>query len=282
MLVAAEDECRVLLQTHLNNIEARLLQYYEHTSLLAASANMGPLREAFVKSFLSKHLAENAKIGSGEIFDRNSTDDYQSRNQQDLVIYDPSFPKLDFDVLDIRLFLAESVFSTIEVKSTLSKDELSRACISASKTKKLVRNLQRRAPTANLTFPNSGSWWPLGITNFVVAYNGPTISTVHSWLAEIHKDAKIDYPEVFKSDRDKLPAPSVDGIFILGKGFLVYNNNPLFVIENAEETPNTNRWMMSDQSTGNLQFLFWLITHVTSGLDISPYLTAKIPAVLCP
>lgn len=272
----------MLIQTHLNNVESKLLQYFQQTGLFAASANMGPLREAFVKSFLSKHLGEKAKVGSGEIFDRNSTDDYQSRNQQDLVIYDPNFPKLDFDVLDIQLFLAESVFSTIEVKSTLSKDELSRACIAASKTKKLERNLQTRAPVAGLTVQNPGLWWPLGITNFVVAYNAPSMSTVHGWLMDIHNEAGLDYPAVVRSVRVAQSAPSVDGIFIMGKGFLLYNNNPLFFIQSEEAVENTNRWMMSEQETGNLQVLFRLLVHITSGLDISPYLTQKIQAALRP
>lgn len=262
----------MLLAQHLDEIESKLGSHFEHSGLFAASANLGPLREAFVRSFLANHLSHNARVSSGEVIDRNSTDEYQSRNQHDVIIFDPNFPRLSFDVIDIQMFLAESVFATMEIKSTLSQDELARAVEVASKTKKLIRNLVRRSSKANLVTTNSGQWWPLGIVNFVVAYQSPTIETVHGWFEKIHKDLSIDYALASRQERVKIQAPSVDGIFVLNRGFLLYDNVSFINIEDKKALRDTHRWLVSEKTSGNLRMLFYLLSHCIDGLDLGPYL----------
>ncbi|MGE3553030.1 MAG: DUF6602 domain-containing protein [Candidatus Obscuribacterales bacterium] len=269
----------MLLHKHLDNLEEKLLQYFEHTSLFTASANLGPCREQFIKAFLVSHLSKRAAVSSGEIFDQSSTDDYQSRNQLDVIIYDPTFPILDFDATGISLILAESVFATIEVKSTLSEDELKRAISVSRKTKALKRNLQIRASKATLIVKNKAPYWPMGIPTFVVAYKGPTMKTLHSWLTKIHNELSIEIPNHTLGERFKHDSPSIDGVFILGQGFLLFDNNTLFSVADMSAARDTSKWLVGNQERGNLQVLFYLLSHAVSGLNLTPYLNLQKMAI---
>lgn len=93
-----------------------LASEFEHNGL------SGEVREYFVDTFLKKIIPESMGIGSGKVVDRSG-----SLSQQiDLIIYEKKFPILTFTE-SRKVYPIESVVATIEVKSTLSGDNLKAA-----------------------------------------------------------------------------------------------------------------------------------------------------------
>jgi hypothetical protein len=127
-----------MLATHMAAVEAALL----HTAQIPANAghplHKGTPREAFIRQFLADHLSEELAIGQGEIISADSQPG-EIRNQFDIVLYKRHFPKLTFGG-GVNAFLAESVVATIEVKSTLTKEELRSPIKAAHNVKALHRH----------------------------------------------------------------------------------------------------------------------------------------------
>src|SRR5439155_24918965 len=111
-----------MLKTHFDVVEKSLIATGKVVAGAGHPLHKGIPREAFIRDFLALHLAENVGIGTGEVIDSNSKPN-ESRNQLDIVLYRKQFPKLNFGG-GVSAFLAESVFATIEIKSTLDKEKL--------------------------------------------------------------------------------------------------------------------------------------------------------------
>lgn len=259
-----------MLQQHINDSETLLLA----TSRIPANAghmlHRGTPREAFIRQFLESHLTELIGFGTGEIIDSNSQP-RQLRNQNDIVLYKKNYPKLDFGG-GISGFLAESVASTIEVKSLLTQQELNSAFDSIRNTKALQRNIK--------TSMTTGYQAP-GIFSIIVAYDGPAnMSTIHGWITQYVSNNNIQFPAMppTSADRIKVPAPLADLIVVLGKGFIQFDNSPISFITDANRQQNpTAKWLVVDKTNGNLLMLFSQMTVALSGvsaswLDINPYL----------
>ena|SRR5437773_6319177 len=160
-----------MLKTHFDVVERSLLATGQIAAAAGHPLHKGIPREAFVRDFLALHLAENVGIGTGEVIDSQSLPN-QPRNQLDLVLYKKQFPKLNFGG-GVNAFLAESVFATIEVKSTLDKEALRQAIKSGRNLKTLARHVH--------SFMNVG-YEPPSILTYVVAYAGPaSMNTVYEW-----------------------------------------------------------------------------------------------------
>lgn len=236
----------------------------------------GTPREAFIRQFLQGHLSERVAIGTGEIIDASSKPG-QQRNQIDIVIYKRDFPRLDFGG-GINGFLAESVVATIEVKSTLDKEELRKSSASARNVKALSRNL--------VTSFHTG-FQPPAILSYVVAYDGPaSMKTVHGWLPDISGTTGVQYPILPQDDQQRMmtPSPSLDAVLVLGRGFMHFGNCPIgfFHPQALAQNPNA-KWVLSDTPNGNLLLLFLFLSMAVSGtsaswLNPSPYLgTFSVP-----
>ncbi len=117
-----------------------------------------------VKQFLQPHLPSSLAIRSGVIVD---ADDLRSR-QQDLIIIDKDFPLISIGSDDAALIVAESVLATIEVKSNLTGEELTKTLDSINLTKNLTRSgeLQYKKSGAHIRTPM------LPINAYVFAYEG--------------------------------------------------------------------------------------------------------------
>jgi hypothetical protein len=235
------------------------------------SLNKGTPREAFIKKFLSQHLSERVAIGTGEIIDSRSKPNEQ-RNQIDIVIFKRNYPRLDFGG-DIQGFLVESIVATIEVKSTLDKDGVQQSTRAA----RAVKSLQ---PSVVKGF--SAGFAPPGVLSFVVAYDGPAkMSTVYGWIAEAATECGCDYPTMppRAEKRQTIASPAIDGVFVLGKGFVQFDNFPVgFVTDVMRESDPDKKWVIGNTANGGLLLLFTLLTVAVSGIDGSwlnpiPYLS---------
>ncbi len=247
-----------LLHDHINEIENVLLAQSRIAANTGHPVHKGTPRENFLKNFLINHLSERVAIGQGEIFGEQSLAG-EKRNQIDIVIYRRSFPRIHFDE-SVSGFFAESVVATIEVKSTLTKEELSKAIEAAHAVKQI--------PQAKYKVWHAG-YQPPSILSYVVAYDGPAqIDTVSKWVGSLHQELHIPYPEFPEPDHTTVASPSLDGIFVLGKGFAQFDNSPLqwtSLTEFRAEHPEI-RWIFGELERGSLLLLFLLLTTAINSM----------------
>jgi hypothetical protein len=136
----------------------RLLMAAHEGGMGLSSATQGREREAFVRLFLAEMFPTVHRFGSGDITDRLG----EKSGQVDVVIEYPFLPSLQSPGLE-RLYLAESVGATLEVKSDLSKtwDEV---LATATAVKRLSRS-----PRVTGMY---GGQPPTRIPLFAVGYTG--------------------------------------------------------------------------------------------------------------
>ena len=118
-------------------IGAKLEYEFNISSEINHNGNKGTYRENALKDFLKKgKLPRRYGVGSGEIIGRAEN----VSKQCDLIIYDQlDGISLVYDE-DIQVYPIESVFGVIEVKSSLSKEELIKSLENIKSTKKLAPN----------------------------------------------------------------------------------------------------------------------------------------------
>jgi hypothetical protein len=259
-----------MLQAHFDELERSLLARARVPGHAGHTLHKGTPREMFIREFLEAHLGQKVAIGTGEIFDANSRSG-QRRNQIDIVLYKPDFPKISFGG-SIDGFFAESVVATIEVKSVVTEAEILPAIRASRRLKQLRRHLDTSFTTGYI---------PPGILSYVVAYDGPRkMQTAHKWIRKAETDLHIP-PAVLGPDgasRYEVPSPSLDGVFVLGKGFAHFDNSPLGFAPPELRAAHADRsWVLADGGTGNLLFLFLLLMQAASGmaaasLNTIPYL----------
>lgn len=251
-----------MLISHLAAVEKSLLAISQIPANSGHNLHKGTPREAFIKEFLQQHLSERIAIGTGEIIDCNSKPN-ERRNQIDIILYKRDYPKLSFGG-GINGFFAESVVATIEVKSILDAQALNQSIQAARNIKALNRHITTTIMTGHQ---------PPSILNYVVAYDGPaTMKTVYPWLKEEHQKLGIVSPPLPKDlkARVKIPSPTLDGVFVLGKGFMQFDNTPLtFIKDNSRESDSNLHWSIGDTVSGSLLVLFVNLTVAVSGMSAS-------------
>lgn len=249
-----------MLKDHISAVENSLLHISKIPANAGHSLHKGTPREAFIKQFLQTHLSERVAIGTGEIIDAHSKSG-ESRNQFDIVIYKRDYPKLDFGG-GINGFLAESVVATIEVKSVLDKDAMRQSIAAARNAKKLQRNLFTSFSTGYI---------PPSIVNYVVSYDGPVnIDTVYNWIPAIYAEESIISPKLSLNVETRLatPSSSIDAVFLLGKGFIYFDNVPSgFANENVWLDYPDMHWVVGNSVDTNLLLLFVFLTQAASGIQ---------------
>lgn len=252
-------EVRKLLKSHMDARERSLLVISNIPANSGHSLHKGTPREAFIREFLQGHLPDSVAIGTGEIIDAGSKPNEQ-RNQYDIIVYRRDYPKLDFGG-GISGFLVESVIATIEVKSTLTKADTEQAIGAAINAKRL---------TPNTVESFSAGYTPPKVLNYVIAYDGPAdMKTVSGWVTSIHAAKGISIADLplDEAARQQTPAPSLDGIFVLGKGFLYFDNTPMGFGGATRQHLPQQKWVLANQPDGNLLLLFMFLTTATQNLQ---------------
>jgi len=250
-----------MLQSHLAAVEQQLLAISKIPANSGNSLNKGTPREAFISEFLSNHLGQNVQVGTGEIIDGDSVAG-QKRPQLDVIIARSDLPRIDFGG-GVKAFLAEAAVTTVEVKSLLDEAKLKDAIEAALKVKALKRESQ--------PILHSG-YLPPGILCFVVAYEcAATMGTIYGWIERIYKQLNLSDPILGDwPSRSEVASASLDGIFVLGKGYILFDNSALAA---AFLTPENRidrkiRWLVVDQPSGSLFVFFMLITMALSGVAL--------------
>ena len=269
---ALHNQCRAadMLAAHMKAKEDELVAISKVPANAGHPLHKGTPREAFIKTFLEEHLPTTVSLGTGEIFDHKSQPK-EPRNQFDLVVFKQNYPKLSFGG-DISGFLIESVVSTVEVKSSLTKSDLKQAMAAAQKAKNLE-------PKEIASF--TSGYIPPKILNFVVAYDGPaSMGTVLNWMPDLQNELGI-VPENLPIDgakRAQTPSNSIDGIFVMNKGFIYFDNVPMgFANDQIRQSAPDLRWVVADCLSGSLMMFFLLMQGATANmqgkwLDTAAYL----------
>lgn len=197
---------------------------YERSSDQNASNNLGKNRETFCSSFLTNVLPPKLSIKSGEIWDSKG----HKTGQLDLIIIRDDAPSLEFG--SDNTYLAEGVFSIIEVKSNLTRGKLIEAGNTFQKVEKLV------LPPQNLKIGKQINR-PLRI---VFAYEGA------SWETLFDEIRNQDWFDLF------------DVISILDKGVLLTKGRLL-------DWEDDSKYSMINSSASSIGFIyFYLISYGTS------------------
>lgn len=263
-----------MLVSHMAVVEDHLLATSKIPANSGHSLHKGTPREAFIKDFLEAHLPSTLAIGSGEIIDSDSLP-RAPRRQFDIVIYKRNLPKLDFGG-GISAFLAESVVATIEVKSLLDKAGILQA-MTAARTAKQLKKSEVQTMQVGYT--------PPAILSFVVAYDGPQKQeTVMNWIHEVETEFGFKGQLPIGEQRINTPSQSIDGIFLLGRGFVIFDNAPMSFIDDFQRRRNPDvRWLVVSAAHGALLWIFQAITQASQNIDatflnFSPYLRKLKPS----
>ncbi len=148
-----------------------LLAEYNRSKEQNASDNIGKNREYFCRDFLKKVLPTKLSTVSGEIWDSKNN----RTGQLDVLIIRDDAPSLNIG--SDNIYLAEGVFSVIEVKSNLTREKL----VEAKETLTKVVNLEvTKSSTQIFITPILDR--PLRV---VFAYEGATWDTIKD---EINKN----------------------------------------------------------------------------------------------
>ncbi len=241
-----------MLSEHFAALEGTLIAQSKISGNAGHPNHVGGPREHFATNFLTSHLARTVDIGNGEIIAHNS-EPKEKRNQHDIVVHYRDYPRLHF-AADTYAFLVESVVATIEVKSKLVKDEFFVAMDAA----RAVKNL----PSLPFTGQRFGLQ-PPSIKNFLVAYEGPaSMKTACGWIGEYLVDRRVvtSHKSTLWAENSRMIAPGLDGVFVLGKGWLMFENNRSTLWH--EHVPNPRaKWTFADAERGSLQSLFLFLTE---------------------
>ena len=211
----ATEHPRSQLQLYFDRLTQRLTAEGAEARSFDHGTNRGHLREAFIRELLSHNTSPMTGVGTGEILHPGCSLDEQ-RHQIDVVIHSNRFPKLSLAV-GIDLFFGETVSSFVEIKSNLTKTHVRDAARTAKTIKSNLKlKPQRFNPTGMVKKPRPYS--------FVFAYDGPSrIDTVLKWMKEVSAEDEYGLGELRKTtaqDRQYFRHLFVDGVFVLGKGYV--------------------------------------------------------------
>lgn len=245
-------------------VEAAVIARGRIPSTAGHTLHRGTPREVFIKEFLGDHLSQSFAIGTGEIIDANS-EPREPRNQIDIVIYRKDMPKLDLGG-GVAGFFAESVLATIEVKSLLDSEELRKSM----KAAKALKALRREGMTGLAM-----GYMPPSILSFVVAYDGPAkMQTVCGWVPSIHGSLGVVDAPLPSALEERLThvAPTIDAVFVLGRGFMHYTTTPVGLqSEDMNKVIPQPHWVFADAENGSLLVLFAILWKAGAGMAATSF-----------
>ena len=267
------------LASHFERIQRRLMSEGDAAKSFGHGLNRGMIREAFIREFLAQNISDIWGIGTGEVIHKGSAAE-EVRNQIDIVVHNKRFPKLSF-ATGIDLFFIESVSSFIEIKSDLKKEDLRKTAATAKKIKSQADFAPRRFYLPEYSRSEVRKPRPY---SFVFSYDGPKkIETVRRWMMDIAKenDYRIQgLQETPPDERKFFDHHFIDGVFILGRGFVLVDAFPIesqiarAIRLGHKVSPNTV-WTWSD---GQELIVLWALLNeinqllVSTEYDLLPYI----------
>lgn len=219
--------------------------YQKLSSKIEHNGLKGTIREDKLKEYLSKLFPTKYAIGNGVIVDANET---QSR-QQDFIIYDNfNSPKL-METESVQVIPIESVYATIEVKSTLTVDELEKSIKNIESVKKLEK-----------TKPFSS---PLIISSII-----PPICMIFAYTSDTSLNNIVKKIDEFNNSIDIKNRLSI--VCILDKGLIFAINRHGFKEIEIVPTDNTILVTHEDKLENNLYLFYLLMMTAINNIVMPP------------
>jgi len=264
----------------------------------------GTVRETFLREVIEQHIGGDFHLGKGDIvFPTSKRGDPRADN--DIVVVKRGSPRLHM-AGGVSAFLAESVLCTIEIKSGLQQsrfklaekrlrhDPLFPVIKRAVEYKQKYRQLKWIQPkilgiqvdpktkVASPRFPAVEIPQPFPVYILSFNYNGDFIDLA-TRIEVIHDYLGVTMPRMPDTAEEKrrTPSPSIDGIFVLGRGFLLFDSGN-FVIANAQDDGWAEGWWKRvDCKNGALLALFLSIVsrqdqYLLSTPSFADYITDAI------
>ncbi|MGN1270340.1 MAG: DUF6602 domain-containing protein [Clostridia bacterium] len=230
------------LQEMAKNLQS---DYQKLSSKIEHNGLKGTIREDKLKEYLSKLFPTKYAIGNGVIVDANET---QSR-QQDFIIYDNfNSPKL-METESVQVIPIESVYATIEVKSTLTVDELEKSIKNIESVKKLEK-----------TKPFSS---PLIISSII-----PPICMIFAYSSDTSLNNIVKKIDEFNNSIDIKNRLSI--VCILDKGLIFGINRHGFKEIEIVPTDNTILVTHEDKLENNLYLFYLLMMTAINNIVMPP------------
>ncbi|WP_251209896.1 DUF6602 domain-containing protein [Acetatifactor aquisgranensis] len=208
------------------------------TSIIQHNGEKGTARENILEEYLKSYIPEKYSFSKGTIVDCK---DVQSR-QVDIIIHDKFLTPYLVDMDNTKIVPIESVYGVVEVKSTLTKEEL-RKCV---KNIESVRKLEKKT-ISDFSFPTAG---------LVFAYDSDaSLETVYKNLNEISADVEVD--------------KRISCVCVLNKGIIlpVEKNG----MTNVSLLPSDNTIYGIFNNANDALLLFYLIlTQILNSITIFP------------
>lgn len=219
--------------------------YQKLSSKIEHNGLKGTIREDKLKEYLSKLFPTKYAIGNGVIVDANET---QSR-QQDFIIYDNfNSPKL-METESVQVIPIESVYATIEVKSTLTVDELEKSI----KNIESVKKLEKIKPFSS----------PLIISSII-----PPICMIFAYTSDTSLNNIVKKIDEFNNSIDIKNRLSI--VCILDKGLIFGINRHGFKEIEIVPTDNTILVTHEDKLENNLYLFYLLMMTAINNIVMPP------------
>ena len=123
-------------------------------------------------------------------------------------------------------------------------------------------------PGMQKTYSKSGSLGRIPIANYVVAYGGAAkMETVFGWIADSYKKLNLSDPEFGSGDRRFMPSAALDGVYLLGVGACIFENNVGFLNAEKYQMYPKARCSVLDCERGALLMLFGGLLGLVQGRE---------------
>ncbi|MGE1126321.1 DUF6602 domain-containing protein [Bacillus wiedmannii] len=221
--------------TFLEATARNLMNDFKASKAIHHNGLKGDIREnTIITNFLKKYLPQKYNISSGIIV---NSDSKQSK-QQDIIIYDAFHCPLLHNEENTKIIPIENVYSTIEVKSTLTKSEL----------KKCIKNIESvKALDTSYTSPSG----------FVFAYQADSsIENVCKNLIDLNAETN--------------PKHRINAMCILDKGIITFFHK--HGLSTISVSPNENHFAgaIHGQPEKNLILFYLLLMTALSSKVVTP------------
>ena len=224
------------------------IDYQEVTNHIEHMGLRGSSRENILREYIKHLLPQKFAVGNGIITDVNGT---QSK-QQDFFVYDAFNSPIFLHMESSCIIPVESVYATVEVKSTLTKETLKQSIENIRSVKQLEITVLKNSPFIPAQF------------NFI-------LGTVFSYTSDSAIETVVQNVDEICRDIPKEKQPSV--ICILDKGLIV-NVLKDGMREIATMPSDSTTWGVIKNTKEINFYLFYLVLqqHLNTAINFPPNL----------
>ena len=224
------------------------IDYQEVTNHIEHMGLRGSSRENILREYIKQLLPQKFAVGNGIITDVNGT---QSK-QQDFFVYDAFNSPIFLHMESSCIIPVESVYATVEVKSTLTKETLKQSIENIRSVKQLEITVLKNSPFIPAQF------------NFI-------LGTVFSYTSDSAIETVAQNVDEICRDIPKEKQPSV--ICILDKGLIV-NVLKDGMREIATMPSDSTTWGVIKNTKEINFYLFYLVLqqHLNTAINFPPNL----------